>query len=681
VEGKPVALFHKASGSYLKNVLDIVDRAHPRYIDMIYSRIPSLPDEIKTTNHPPLGAMIDDHQAGILMANLIQLGRNSIQMAEGELLAHMLRDGNAGNTFFLRYTPDEKMAVMKEWKIPDEQREAMCGELTSLLEFKQRCVGNTTAMKKRVSELKAVRAAEVPDDRKAEYWTGQRIDELDPTEFWNEERAEAFTPREFIDLRAQICTRWGKMSKAERDIYTPVLYDVSGRHMLAVTEAYNAIRDVSDELMLLDRKNIALQHTDEIQHSVDPSSDGFVQQLRQTQQANTAFLASYDLCENWGQGTPEIALIEGAMRDAQERPHHLKAPGGQTELLGNMAGFYGNLVRHHRHGMPYQYNLNGFIDNVIEIDEVNHDLAREIWRGLRPEGLEKPDSVIPGSIQLVLTRDFLTDDGKRPVRDYPSVTIPLLTANAGRPIIADYATGLFTSTLPDDARTLDRYLTQDHIDELSQLPLEAARSLCHAFGAPDARQYLTRETPEGVRVLDSVREQPGLMNAIDPAVDPGASPDYTVNYMACIADDTHRARLAQVVDKPYQRAHANYYVNVTDEERATVGRPEFPQFLDQLENNNAGDGSNYMHIMNDEGDRPILASPAVTGLISADLRCLEPLLEIIAHRKLTALGPTITNPDNRDFFSYDNLVNMAERAGDDAQWRIVENSLNYLGLP
>jgi len=682
-EGDRFQVYIGRTGSSEDEVLDVVEKSHPRYIEMAVRNTPDVELPLKVSPKEPGIVAVASEDANNLLSSLLTLGKDSIGKKSGDVLHTLFNtpeQHGEGAIEFLRFRDEDKLAFLKFIGFPSARCELGSTRLTRLFEYRQRYHGIYKAMEAKKNEIVQERTdAGFPDDRAGEYWTDEKVGAHDPTEFWNEKRVTNLETRDFIALRAEIAGEWSGLVPMENTFYSQILTEVSNMAVSRLVQMHGLMNDVVGELQLTGKVASAINTYTDAQTAVDPDSSDFNTQLRTLRDNTCEYLRLYDTAEKWGWGQAADKLMVGSLAVIKENPDVVKMEIPSRRILDQWVAGISDAEQYREHQHPYSVELPKFIDDIIEIDGKNHPLAKSIWRALRPADAH-PLRNYPICIQLLVTRDYSTPGCPRPPRDYPSIVRPLLKANADKPYILEYAAGFLAGEEFDDYNIFNGYLTQEYFDGfLDRLSVDEAKGVCQAFNLRHSKRYLVPDNPDGKKVLDAAVANPGLMNPIRPNTDNWYSNPDTVAYLECLESDLHRPSLIAVTGKHYQDAYAFAFVDSDEEQRRLYGMQGFIQFLGIMDDSNPSYTQAYLNMLARPEDRDMLLSPNIQGMIVKDPRIAGPLAAMHSSDHLGFVGRFLMDGSNTDFFTYEKLCEIADKASRPETWPIAEAALKQLG--
>jgi len=675
-EGNNYVLFTTGGDTTFEELDSTIDELHPRYIDVLNRFIPTIRTPIQFTSGT-IKIGLESEDARNLFGNLLQFSNRFKASDPGRALGTIMFNKNFGLSEYLRYTEDEKKDALRFEDVPEDRLDIVTGRLTNLITYRQVLNGITHSMQTRADEIVKLRTdAGFQDSRKRQFWTDDRIATLEPGGFWSPERAQQVNPEGFMRASFEILNNWGSLDEKERMIYESVLRDVAEVAISTPTYLQAAIIQVTSELSCSERGEKIYNEQSKAVATVDPDSPGFTSQLERIKVVNMAGYEDQLATERWGHGIWINQMNQRALNMKQQL-----VPMLANALGADYTGLYAKLMDPEQVGAgliasdnmkSWKESSARFADNLVEIDHKNHELAKIVWVTQRSEKpIDTIEHVWP--LLLLVNKDYSPDSNPYTGRDFPSITLPLLKANADRPFICEYARGFTVDTPPKDIAVFDSYLTQDYIDNhLGRMQVDTAKAVCLAFRSEDARQYLTPATPQGREFLQATVDKPELFNPIQGTT----GDDLRAAFIGCVVDTNRRAHLSGLCHRSYYPQYGILYAVMDDEQRARVSSPDFIGLVDNIASGNPHNANFYLSALSVPDDRSCLLSDPVFSILNADpdnAKCIYRLQEL---GKMPALRQHIIEPDNVDFFS-SQLAHFSEKA-ESGQWNVATASLKYL---
>jgi len=669
----------------LEDVLEIVDKSHPRFIDALNRVAPELGEPIEFERisegtHPLACAeVLKSPDAVNLMSNLLTKGESSLTMDTGKVLANILLAPELGGlTEFLRYTGQERIDALCSLKVPDDRIASTSSILVGLLAQGNAVIGVRNAMHRKQMELVDERTqAGFTKSRSSEYWTLDRIRQHDPSEFWDPDRLTLVDPSHFMTTRAELTRDWSGLSETERELYKDFLPGTGRRLVAGQMEMQSLIYEVIDEFGFNAQRNEEMRIFHSFLTSVNADGEKFSEWIETAKTQNNKVLDVIELGERWGIGRPEVRLLQGAKDVITTSPGNIPPIENAADHLQSIERPLAMLNQYHMCEFSLHRGFNQFADTLLELDPANHELAVTVWKGFRPEALPAEQTAL-WPVHLLVTTDFKHESIPDAEMEYPRHTQKLLKDNVGKPYIAEFAYGFLNPERPQDLEVFHRYLSQEYMDEhLDKMQPEVAKSVCIASRQEASRRFLTPGNHDGDKVLKLAVEKPSLFNPIMLITHNPVRQEFIPLYLACLSDDTDRQRLEQVNGKSYQAVYGSLFAVRTAREREQISTPDFIGLLDSLSQPITRNVNAYLSMLAMDDDRQALLSPVVQSLLRENPDNAGYILTLQSNRRMGQIRDLITQPGNSAFFNQQ-LGDLASKASDDSQWMMAAAALKHL---
>ena len=392
-QGNPALVF-SSKGDSLEDACSVIDRCHPRYLEIMLKRAPNVEGNLGL-QRTRVGTGITQTNALILMGQMMPEAKEMAGKPPGQVLSEIMALEEMGPPCFLRYTDDEKKQALEFSGVRPDNLDNMAANLTRIEEFGHVFVGTHAMMTKRLRDITNIRVTEGSQSPK-KYWTSDRMAELDPTEFWSPERGEKLDSSGLIGLICVVRDKWGEFNDQERDLYTKALDGNIRKVVMHGAQICTLMRkSVSDELNLLGELNKASQTSITREFAVDSGSDGFMQQLADTKDACTGYRDKILDCERWGMGRPETMLEESIYNLLLVKADGIITFDPGTSVKAGMQESIAKGDEFLRLELAYHHKIGGLINLVAGYEDGRPELAAALWNGLHPKSAGKARSLWP----------------------------------------------------------------------------------------------------------------------------------------------------------------------------------------------------------------------------------------------------------------------------------------------
>jgi len=671
--------FTRTGGISKEQLLDISKRCDYRWLESLGTLMDERPWKVET-KQGPTGAYLSSDSPNLLVYNLVDKGKATIDKSHGENCANLLlNDSRGGFSNYNRLTADEKREALQAMGFQSHNIAAAIQRMDMTIDLQEYVFAASRDMHSKVFTLSGMRQAkEIPDDKSHEFWTPRRLSKFDPTRFWNEERKKRLDVSPFMAMRQDVADDWGNLDHKEREIYTKFLSVMAYGVATKLWDIVANVSDLSRETGGLSRIQIPLQGMNTAHDEVDPNGNRFTRQLKTLRSRNTEYLRMVDYNKQWGISEDQIQLLDDAIRVVEDRPACIQPYKEDPKIIRQMRDRRPTLIKDGRKEPTYFRHLNGFINDVIYVHKRNPKAAQLMWNCIRPEGIE-PENAPLWPTRFWVSSQIDRSDTLNPSVDYPGIVRPLIRANAKKPYIDSYVLGLSQQLPPDDYALLDSYLSQDYFDNhLDRMTLVTAQMVCMEFKRDQAKPYLVPVREEGRQVLEAIKQERLLMVPVGASYSVNEEDEMVVEYLKCLADPVSRTCLQQTCSQPYFGFYARTYTFGDSELRGELRSDDFLDLLAVSEQGFGKSASVYLDTINRSQDKDVLISPAVKQIIRRDPMVIASLDDLQEAGRLGELGPYLSNEQNIGFFDRSKLDEFCEKSGDPGQWPIALAALSHL---